>query len=71
MHTPAALFLTGKPFKDTPENDDFTSALSSLGLRLVSFETSLEVYLTVFPKTAQENIIIQQEIILVIQASSF
>lgn len=55
MHTIAALFLTEKPFEDTPERDEFTSALSSTGLKLVSFVTSAEVYLLVFPESAQKE----------------
>lgn len=54
MHTLAVLFLTEKPFKDTPERDERTSALSRMGLKLVRFVTSAEVYLVVFPETVQK-----------------
>lgn len=54
MHTTADLFLMGKPLEDTPERDECTT-LSSMGLRLVSFETSAEEYLIVFPETAYKK----------------
>lgn len=56
IHTTAAIFfLTGNPFKDTPEADGCGSTLLSMGEKVTAFVKSPEVYLIVLPEAEQRK----------------
>lgn len=58
VHTLAATrFLTGKPLENTPETDESNPTPLIMGLKLITFETSPEVYLISLPRAAGKKVL--------------